>query len=351
MSRGLGRTGLLILMAAATALIALVEYGGLLPGKGALLVTVVLWTALAQGSVAAVAAADLTGARWVAAVRPELLVAARLLPFLAALFLLLRSRIDLYVWAANPGAWLNRPFFVGRGAVVLLATAVAANLFAARSLRKDPAVKRFAVAYLLLFVASQALVAFDWVMSLSYPWVSSMFGMYFAMETLYAGVATAGLLFLLLDRRRREPVGITWTSARHDAGLLLFGFSVLWGGLFFAQFILLWYGNLPEEVSFIALRIASSPTRELCALFIVACFGVPFLALMPARSKGSAAAVAAVAASVLIGLAAERLVFMLPTLPVRFGPLLVQNLAMLAVWLAAALSAERLLPPASGPPG
>ena len=52
--------------------------------------------------------------------------------------------------------------------------------------------------------------------------------------------------------------------------LLLFGFSVLWGGLFFAQFMLLWYGNLPEEVGFIATRMAASPIMRLIRLMKVA---------------------------------------------------------------------------------
>jgi len=86
---------------------------------------------------------------------------------------------------------------------------------------------------------------------------------------------------------------------------------VLWGGLFFAQFILLWYGNLPEEVGFIVRRLAAPPTRALAALFPAACFGVPFLVLLPARAKRSPVMVGAVSISILLGLLAERIFFVL----------------------------------------
>ena len=338
-----GRGGFFLMQLFVAALLALLEFGGLTAGKGALLVTLVFWTAIFQGSVAVVAVTDLTGARWTAFLRRELLAAATLLPFLTGLVLLLWPLLDLYPWAAAPNAWLNRPFFLVRNLVLLAATAAAARIFARRSLVHDPARLRSAVLYLFLFVACQSLVAFDWVMSLSYPWTSSMFGAYFFVEALYAGLALAGLLFLMGDRQQERDQA-SRPAARRDAGLLLFGFSILWGGLFFAQFLLLWYGNIPEEVSFIAKRIAHSPTRELCVYFLAAAFAVPFLVLLSARAKGHAGILGAVSFTVLTGLLAEKLLFILPAVPLHFGVLLAENLLLLALWLMAVKSRERLLP-------
>jgi len=197
--------------------------------------------------------------------------------------------------------------------------------------------KRSAFLYLLCFVASQSLVAFDWVMSLAYPWVSSMFGLYFIVEALYAGVALAGLIFLLLDRDARAREDGRWVGARRDVALLAFGFSVLWGGLFFAQFMLIWYGNLPEEVGFVAERLASSPTRQLAFAFVAACFGAPFLGLLPARAKRSPLALGAVSATLLLGLLSEKLVFMLPAVPLSFGVLALQNLLLAGIWIVLVL--------------
>lgn len=282
--------------------------------NGPLVVALVFLAALAQGSVAVVAVTELTGARWAGSLKRELLVAAPLLPLLALLFLALWPVLDHYPWAAAPGAWLNRPFFMARNLALLLATAGAGRLLARRALDGHPGRKGAAVAYLLLFAASQTLVAFDWVMSLSYPWVSSMFGMYFTVEATFAGLALAGLLALAVDRNRREGDRARWEAARRDLGRLLFGFSVLWGGLFFAQFMLIWYGNLPEEVGFVATRLAAQPTRALAVIFPAACFGVPFLGLLAARAKESPRVVAAVSLSILAGLIAEKLFFVLPAL-------------------------------------
>lgn len=332
-----GTTLLVSAMLAATA-IAIAEFAGFVDGRGALLVTLALWAAVAQGSVAVVAAGELTGARWIQALKPELLSAARLLPFLVVLFLFALPRLGLYAWSSTPGRWLAPTFFAWRNVAMLAVTAGAGLLFARASLRGWPGVKRIAVLYLLAYVVNQTLVAFDWIMSLSWPWVSSMFGLYFFVEALYAGLATAGILFLLLHRRRGSAEG--WRAARQDAGLLLFGFSVLWGGLFFAQFMLLWYGNLPEEVSFIATRLASTPSRQLIPAFLVLCFGVPFVGLLSAVAKRSVVWVALVSVAILLGITAERLVFVLPVLPLHFGVLAVENAIMVALWAAAVFDAK-----------
>lgn len=333
-----------LLLAATAAGLALFEFGGLAAGRGALLLTLVFWTAIAQGSVAVVAVTELTGARWSGALKRELLAAAPLLPFLAFLFPLLWPLLDLYPWATAPTPWLNRPFFILRNLALLAAAAVAARLFARCSLQQDPARLRFAVIYLFLFVACQSLVAFDWVMSIAYPWVSTMFGAYFFVEALYSGLALSGTLFLLFDRQRRELDPAGWPAARRDLGMLLFGFSILWGGLFFAQFLVIWYGNIPEEVRFIAERLSSSPTRELCVFFLAAGFGVPFLALLSAMAKRNVRILGAVSLTVLSGIFAEKLVFLLPALPLHPGMLLAQNALLLAVWLLAVKNRERLLP-------
>lgn len=336
---GAARNGTVLLVTAllAVAGVALLEFGGLVDGRGALLVTVVAWTGLAQGSVAAVAAADLAGARWVTSLRPELLGAARLLPVLLLLFALLGPKLDLYPWAEAPGAWLNRPFFLARNLAALAAAAWLAGAFAGRSLRGAPGARRLAVAYLLAFVTSQTLVAFDWVMSLSWPWVSSMLGLYFSVEALFAGFAAAGLLLFVRTRPGGIGAGAIPGAVVRDLGLLLFGLSVLWGGLFFAQFLLIWYGNLPEEVAFISARLAASPSRELVPVFIGACWGIPFLALLPATTKRRAGAVAAVSAGVLLGLFAERIFLVTPVLRPHPGVLLVENLLLLALWAVASL--------------
>ena len=346
MSRGTFPLYLLVLVAG----VAFFEYAGLTAGRGALLMTLVFWTTLLQGAIAAAAVADLVGARWITVLRRELLAAYPLLLVPPVLLVLLIPRLDLYPWAEAPGQWLNEPFFLLRNLALLLTVYGTGRLYARRSLQGDARTASSAVIYLFAFVAAQTLVAFDLVMSLEYPWISTLLGAYFFVEALYAGLALAAVLCFLLPQRRRESRPAAETSPRWDIGLLLFGFSILWGGLFFAQYLLLWYGNLPEEVHFIARRLESFPLLALAVLFLVGNFFIPFLVLLGQRAKHSALVVGVVAGSVLVGLFAERLFFVFPAVPLPAGVLLAQNLLLLAFWLLTVHSRENLLPaaPASG---
>ncbi len=322
--------------------VALLEYGGLVPNRGALLVSLVFWATLVQGGVAVVATTELIDARWIASLKKELLCCCPLLLLVLALFLLLLPQLEIYPWVEHPGRWLNEPFFAGRNLVLLVLCYLVARRFALHSLRKSDRRKTYAVIYLFLFVTSQSLVAFDWVMSLEYPWYSTLFGAYFFVEALYAGFAMAGLalLFFYPVKRREDPT----RAERHlrDVGLLVFGFSVLWVGLFFAQFLLLWYGNLPEEVGFILERTSASPYREMGWLFLGANFLVPFAILISRRAKQNVWVVGAVSLVVLAGLFVERLLFILPVVPLHTGSLLFQNVLIVATWLLLLQSKERL---------
>jgi hypothetical protein len=342
MSRGTFPLYLLVMVAG----VAFFEYAGLTAGRGALLMTLVFWTTLLQGTIAVAAVADLVGARWITGLRRELLAAYPLLLVPPVLLILLIPRLELYPWAEAPGQWLNEPFFLLRNLALLLAVYGTGRVYARRSLRGDPQISQSAVIYLFAFVASQTLVAFDWVMSLEYPWVNTLLGAYFFVEALYAGLALAGILCFLLPLRRRESRATTETSSRWDIGLLLFGFSVLWGGLFFAQYLLLWYGNLPEEVHFIARRLESFPLLALGVIFLFANFFVPFLVLLGQRAKRSAFVVGTVATMVLLGLFAERLFFILPVVTMSVGILAAENILLLVFWLLTVHSREQLLPAA-----
>jgi hypothetical protein len=319
--------------------IALLEFGSLLEHRGTLLVLLVFWAALAQGAVAVTAIGDLTNARWITSMKRELLSFYPLLLFIAVLFLLVLPIIDLYPWTQRPGRWLNSTFFMARNLFLLLLSYGTARLFARRSLEEDPRKRFFAGVYLLVFVTSQTLVAFDWVMSLSYPWYSTLFGAYFFVEAVYAGLALTGILAFLC---RRELTGFT-SRYQADLGTLIFGFSILWAGLFFAQFLLLWYGNLPEETGYIVQRISASPLREMAFFFIAANFLAPFLVLMTYRGKRNIHVVCAISVIILAGLFFERLFFIIPHVTLHGGVLVVENVLIFSALLMMVHSREMLL--------
>lgn len=288
------------------------------PGRGgSLLLAFLFFIAVVEGCIAAAAAGATVNARWVGSVRKELLSVTPLLLVGAFLLLLLIPFVDSYPWAGRPGIWLRKDFFIGRNFAFLLLSYVTARRFASAPVGEEGTKSR-AAWYLLAFVVSQSLAAFDLVMSLEYPWVSALLGGYFFIEALYGGFAVSALLYLLL---RGTPPADRAPGARSDLSdlsILMFGFSLMWAGLFFAQFLTIWYGNLPEEVGFIARRVAASPMRDLSVAVLFLLFFIPFPALLSTRAKSNPYVVSAVSLSILSGILVERYVFLAPV--VRFSP-------------------------------
>lgn len=341
-------SGIYLLLLILTVSIALLEYGGFIEEKGALLLTLTFWATIIQGAIAVAAITLLIQAKWVGSLQRELLSLYPLLLLLAVLFALLWPQIELYPWTERPTAWLNRPFFMGRNIIILLLTYLAGRNLAHRATNPGnlPPKNRHAILYLLLFVASQSLVGFDWVMSAAYPWYSALFGMFFFTEALYGGIAIAGLLFFMFHSNRLATAPTQTPIHLRDVSLLLFGFSVLWAGLFFAQYLLIWYGNLPEEVPFLIERISESPYREMSWFFLLALFPVPFFVLLGAAAKRNIYIVAGVSLAILAGLFAERLLYLLPVVPQHGGALFVYNLLILFVTLLILQSRDQVLPQA-----
>ena len=311
------RGGLAVLIAAAGALMAFVSLTPA-PGRGgSLLLAFLFFVAVVEGCIAAAAVGATVSARWVGSVRKELLSVTPLLLVASFLLLLLIPFLDTYPWAGKPGIWLRKDFFIGRNLAFLLLAYVTARRFAAAPADGE-GTKSLAAWYLLVFVVSQSLAAFDLVMSLEYPWVSALLGGYFFIESIYGGFAVSALL--CLQRSGTPPADRAHGSRSDlsDLSILMFGFSILWAGMFFAQFLTIWYGNIPEEVGFIARRVAASPMRELSVAVLFLLFFLPLTALLSTRAKSNPYVVSAVSLSILSGILVERYVFLAPV--VRFSP-------------------------------
>jgi len=334
--------GLTVLIAVAGALMAFVSLTPA-PGRGgSLLLAFLFFVAVVEGCIAAAAAGATVNARWVGSVRKELLSVIPLLLLAAFLLLLLIPFVDSYPWAGRPGTWLRKDFFIARNLAFLLLAYVTARRFAAAPAGGDGTKSR-AAWYLLVFVASQSLAAFDLVMSLEYPWISALLGGYFFIEALYGGFAVSAILYLLLHGRPPADSAPESRSDLSDLSILMFGFSLMWAGLFFAQFLTIWYGNLPEEVGYIARRLSSSPLRELCVAVLFLLFFIPFPALLSTRAKSNPYVVSAVSVSILSGILVERYVFLAPV--VRFSPvaLAIDFALLLLLFLAVVYKRSRTL--------
>jgi hypothetical protein len=313
--------GRIVLFVLAGGIVALTQFGPLGKGGGSLLLALLFWGAVVEGCVAAVAACTLIKAKWIASLKRELLSVHPLLLFISVLFLFLAPFVDAYPWVGREGLWFDKGFFVGRNSVLLLLAYLTARRFAIASHRDEEGRDRFAVVYLFVFVASQSLMAFDWVMSLAYPWINTLMGGFFFIESLFAGFALSGILYAILHGRPAPAHGPEGRSDLRDIAILLFGFSILWVGLFFAQYLVIWYGNIPEEVSYLLSRVTTPPFRELSVSVLTLFFFVPFFVLLPGRAKKNPFVVFAVSVAILLGVLIERVVYLAPVVPLHPGVL------------------------------
>lgn len=285
-------------------------------GNGTLLFTILFWTSIAQGCVAIVAAADLAKGGWIRLIKRELLSFYPMILIMAMLFLILSLKInEIYPWTKREGAWLNTNFFIARNFLLLFLSFYFGHQFAKESSREGARKNLFAVLYLLSFIVSQTIMSFDLIMSLEYPWYSTLFGAYNFVESIYSGIGIGAIVTVNILKVKHQDSD--FRKVLVDTATMLFGFALLWAGLFYAQYLVIWYGNLPEEVSFLLRRTSHSPLKEMGYLVITSLFVLPFVILLSKKAKGNPAIVLISAFIVLLGLFVERLVYILPHLDVN----------------------------------
>jgi hypothetical protein len=238
------------------------------------------------------------------------------LPAMAVLFLPLVFGLPyLYPWAA-PGAaaadpllahkqpYLNVPFFLARAGVYFAVWLALAYWLLRWSRQYDEAGDRRAARRLpVLSAAGLALLgltatfaAIDWLMSLEPRWYSTVYGSLLAMGGVLGAFALATALTALAGRRPPAQSLVT-PRVLNDMGSLLLGFVLLWAYLAYSQFLIIWYGNLPEEVVWYTRRLAGA-WRLLLLGYIAAQFALPFGLLLARSVKRSGWLLAGIAALV-----------------------------------------------------
>jgi hypothetical protein len=180
----------------------------------------------------------------------------------------------------------------------------------------------------LVYAFGYGLFGVDQVMSLSPSWFSNIFPWYFAWGGFLCGIAATALLCVLLRRSPEWEAHIT-RARLHDVGKMVFAFSIFWMYLFFAQYLVIWYGNLPEETQFFQLRLGSQflqdtwqwrwtrldqPYVKLSLVAWVGCWVVPFWVLLGQVPKQTPRILGGVAAILLAGFWLERNALVWPSL-------------------------------------
>jgi hypothetical protein len=291
----------------------------------------IFFAGIAQGAVLLAAVVTLTRGVWS---RPIRRVAVSFVAFLPIAYLVLFPPVLLFgadhilPWlhedVGGKAAYLNMPFLVGRNLLAMAVMLVISILFAYWQLRPDAGLARdagwsgldrltrdwqgqareeerahgklvkLAPAMAMVYAVTFTFVAFDFVMSLDPHWLSTLIGPYVFMAAFLGGIAATAIATVYYRRRLGLAEFIEGANL-HDLGKLFFAFSIFWAYLFWSQYIVIWYGNLPNEQSFLINRL-QAPYKTLSILVFITMFVLPFFGLS------------------LLGLWVERYILVYPTL-------------------------------------
>lgn len=163
----------------------------------------------------------------------------------------------------------------------------------------------------LLYALSLSMVAFDFVMSLEPEFKSTLIGGYFFMGAFLGGIAATALVTTAY-RRVLELENAILAGNYHDLGKLHFAFNVFWTYLFWAQFIVIWYGLLPHEQTFVIHRF-TSPNGAIAIAVLFCLFVIPFFGLLGVKPKRTPEIQAVFNIVVLVGLWLERWLLTYPS--------------------------------------
>lgn len=266
------------------------------------LLVFVFWIAFPLGALAMLMLHHLTGGNWGFIIRRLLEAATRTLWLLAVLYIpLLLGMSKLYIWAqpgggANPDVapkrfYLNVPFFLVRSVIYFAVWYLLVTLFNKWSAEQDrTGDQRFtqklagmAGPGIVLYALTITFAGIDWIMSLEPSWYSTIYGM----VLIVAQVLVALSFVVLLARKLSDdgPIATISTPVRfNDLGNLMLTFVMLWAYLSFSQFLIIWSGNLPDEISWYMSR-AKGSWAGLALLLILFHFALPFCLLLSRAVK------------------------------------------------------------------
>lgn len=227
---------------------------------------------LGLGAIAFVLLQHVTRAGWSVVLRriPETLIA--LMPLFIILFVPIAILShDIFPWThadhidailEKKIGFLNEPFFLIRSFAYLLSWSIIGVWFYRVSLAQDEGGKfqltknmqAFSAPAIIIFGLTLTFASVDWLMSLQPHWYSTIFGVYFFAGCLLFALAFTTLMAMILQRAGFLR-GVITGDHYHDLGKLMFGFTIFWAYISFSQFMLYWYGNVPEEIEFYAHRL------------------------------------------------------------------------------------------------
>lgn len=282
------------------------------------IVAYIFWLAIPLGSLAFLMLHFLVGGGWGVMIRRLLESATRTLPLIALLFVpLLFGLQAVYPWAApghiaedeilrHKSVYLNVPFFIARTILYLALWGVLGHFLNRWSRQQDasaelPAgkrMRRLSGPGLLIYLFTMSFASVDWIMSIEPHWYSTGYGVIWVINQGVAALAFAiiGLAWL----GSREPLATRLRPSHfQDLGNLLLAFIMLWAYMMFSQYLIIWSGNLAEEIPWYIAR-TEGLWSWLPPLLVIFHFFVPLFLLLMRDVKRKRNILVWVAAGVLV---------------------------------------------------
>jgi hypothetical protein len=311
----------------------------------AYLLNFLFFSAIAQGAVLFSALMHTVKAKWSGRLADVAESFAAFFPVSLVLFVILfLGQQHIFPWLHEDlhgkEVWLNVPFMFGRDLVGLsllygfglaflyhrlyftLKSRGASGSFGRRLLERweenppdeDRMAGRmtvFGILYLLAFTLVLSLVGYDLVMAADPHWYSTLFGAYTFVKAVYIGFGALIVLSALLHLSKKNGYHVK-ENQFHDIGKLFFAFCLVWADFFYAQFVVIWYGNIPEETAYIIERTMAAPWNVLAWVVFFGCFVAPFGILLNRKIKTMPKAMTVICLAVMAGIWLEHYLLLGP---------------------------------------
>ncbi|MDO8683398.1 MAG: hypothetical protein Q7N50_07955 [Armatimonadota bacterium] len=292
----------------------------------------VVFLGIAQAMIVWAAVFRVAQARWTPAVNRIGHSVIGFMPIMYIVLIILVVGIKEFApWATHPvtgkAEWLNVPFMAARNLIGVAVLFLLDYLMVRFSLLADAKVRRgedvtdddqhrlnvISLIVIFAYAAVGSVIAYDFIMALSPEWVSTMFAPYFWISNLYAAMGVMIILSGALRKslRMEQYLG---KSQFQDMGNLMLAFGFFSMGLFFAQYLTIWYGNLPWETRFLIVRYYKGPWPYLGWTAFILQYIIPFVLLQSRIIKRNPKFSIPVAVIALIGFILERYVLIVPSL-------------------------------------
>jgi hypothetical protein len=260
------------------------------------------WTGMALGCLAILLMHHVVGGKWGMLIRRLCEAGARTLPFMALLLIpILLGMTTLYVWARpeashdaniqSKAAYLNVPLFIARTVFYFAIWFLYSNLLSKWSAAQDRTgderligkMRAVSAPGLVVFTLTTTFAFIDWIMSLEPHWFSTIYGAMFMIGEMLESFAFVIALMIILSKASPLKDYVT-PQHIHDLGNMMFAFMVLWAYLSFSQFLIIWAGNLPEEIPWYLRRLHGG-WGWVALTIVMLHFFVPFALLLFRRVK------------------------------------------------------------------